>query len=185
MVAEAVLAYSHHAANLTMKGVTTMNGDTPAEPTNSDAGAQEAPKADKPEVAVEPKEESAVAPEPQPIAVKEETPAPAPAPEPAKPAVSAAVTKAGVDAVHLSACVYKNMRARKSLTVHHLQRRLYELGYKEAYADKDGWYGDLTKSAVASFQKDKGIAGNVDPGIADLATLQAIFAGDPNVYVTE
>jgi peptidoglycan hydrolase-like protein with peptidoglycan-binding domain len=74
--------------------------------------------------------------------------------------------------------VYKNTAARKSLTVHHLQRRLAELGYNEAMTDKDGWLGDETKTAIEKFQKDKGFEPN---GMIDEATFIAIFKGDMNV----
>jgi hypothetical protein len=93
---------------------------------------------------------------------------------------SAAVSGADKDEVLLSACVYKNMYARKSLSVHHLQRRLAVLGYHNADADKDGWYGDLTRDAVAAFQADKSISGD---GQMNAATLEAIFAGDPHCIV--
>ena len=72
------------------------------------------------------------------------------------------------------------MYARKSLTVHHLQRRLAELGYGDAAADRDGWYGDLTKAAVESFQGDNKLEAT---GIIDADTFKRIFAGDPNVLV--
>jgi hypothetical protein len=84
------------------------------------------------------------------------------------------------DEVHLDKCVYKNMYARKSLTVHHLQRRLTELGYGEASSDKDGWYGDLTMEAVKAFQGDNRLEAT---GVMDADTLRRIFKGDPNVKV--
>ena len=93
---------------------------------------------------------------------------------------SEVVSGADKDEVLLSACVYKNMYARKSLSVHHLQRRLAVLGYHNADADKDGWYGDLTRDAVAAFQADKSINGD---GQMNAATLEAIFAGDPHCIV--
>lgn len=93
---------------------------------------------------------------------------------------SAVVSGADKDEVLLSACVYKNMYARKSLSVHHLQRRLAVLGYHNADADKDGWYGDLTRDAVAAFQAAKNINGD---GQMNAATLEAIFAGDPHCIV--
>lgn len=98
-------------------------------------------------------------------------------PAPAGPAV---VGNNVVDDVVLSAIVFKNIYARKSLSVHHMQRRLAELGYDVASLDKDGFYGDRTKEALASFQADKQLPGdgNVDP-----ATLTALFEGDPNVRV--
>lgn len=84
------------------------------------------------------------------------------------------------DVVHLSKAVYKNVAAKKSLTVHHLQRRLNEIGYHDAYLDKDGWYGDHTKNAVAAFQEDKKLGGD---GMMDMQTMNAIFLGDNNVRV--
>jgi hypothetical protein len=96
-------------------------------------------------------------------------------PAPAGPAV---VSDNEQDDVLLSSCVYKNEYARKSLTVHHLQRRLNELGYTEAFVDRDGYYGDPTKIAVARFQKDTGIEGD---GMIDAPTFLAVFKGDPNV----
>lgn len=111
----------------------------------------------------------------------EELPAPKPKKkQQAHTAVANAVITPGAEAdvVYLSKCVYKNKYARKSLTVHHLQRRLNELGYREAYSDKDGWFGDLTMSAVQAFQKDNNIEGD---GTMNVATFEAIFANDPNV----
>lgn len=100
-------------------------------------------------------------------------------PEPAGPAV---VGLGEVDDVSLSSCVYKNVYARKSLTVHHLQRRLVELGYTDANRDRDGYYGDLTRFAIAKFQAANGIDGD---GMIDADTFSLIFKGDPNVRVTD
>jgi hypothetical protein len=135
---------------------------TPTEPSGDVLEAVEAPAAPKFRV-----EAKGAMPVPAALAVTR--------PAPAGPAV---VSDNEVDDVLLSACVYKNLLARKSLTVHHLQRRLNELGYTEAFADRDGYYGDLTKMAVARFQKDSGIEGD---GIVDGPTLLAVFKGDPNV----
>lgn len=128
--------------------------------------------------------ESNVAPEPEPI------PEPAPEPEPA-PKAKAKVREEDTEATHvvglgdkdevlLAQCVYKNMYARKSLTVHHLQRRLAELGYDDASADLDGWYGDLTKDSVSQYQKDNKLEATGD---MDADTFKRIFKGDPNVMV--
>jgi hypothetical protein len=100
-------------------------------------------------------------------------------PEPAGPAV---VGLGERDDVSLSSCVYKNDYARKSLTVHHLQRRLVELGYTEANRDKDGYYGDLTRFAIAKFQSSNGIEGD---GLIDAVTFALIFKGDPNVRILD
>jgi peptidoglycan hydrolase-like protein with peptidoglycan-binding domain len=117
-------------------------------------------------------------------------PAPAPAPAPAVEAASATstnVTSAHAvvgtgerDDVLLSRCEFKSKVTRKSLSVHHLQRRLAELGYPDAATDKDGWYGDLTRLAVSQFQADRKLDGD---GLVDAVTLAAIFDGDQNVNV--
>jgi len=138
-------------------------------------------------------EEEVLAPvvEPEQVIVEEPTPEPTPMPEPTpEPVVveqpkasrqaSQAVSGDDVDDVILANCVYKNVYARKSLTVHHLQRRLVELGYKDADADKDGWLGDETVASIKDFQADKGmdVTGSVD---AD--TFMKIFEGDVHVRV--
>jgi peptidoglycan hydrolase-like protein with peptidoglycan-binding domain len=92
----------------------------------------------------------------------------------------AAVSGGATDDVHLDRCVFKNLHARKSLTVHHLQRRLAELGYDSALTDRDGWYGDITRDAVASWQRDNNVDGD---GTMTADTFSRIFADDPNVVV--
>ena len=133
---------------------------------------------DEPVVVVE---EEVIAPvvEPEQVIVEEPTPEPEPVAV-QQPQVSHAVSGEDVDDVILANCVYKNVYARKSLTVHHLQRRLIELGYKDADADKDGWLGDETVASIKHFQADKGmdVTGSVD---AD--TFTKIFEGDTNVNV--
>lgn len=84
------------------------------------------------------------------------------------------------DEVVLSRCVFKNPAARKSLTVHHVQRRLVECGYTCAGVDKDGWYADNTRDAVARFQADRSLEST---GLMDEATFTLLFEGDPNVVV--
>lgn len=128
---------------------------------------------------------SAPAVEPEQVVVEEPTPEPVPEPTPEsvaaqQPKASQAVSGEDVDDVLLANCVYKNVYARKSLTVHHLQRRLIELGYKDADADKDGWLGDETVASIKDFQADKGmdVTGSVD---AD--TFTKIFEGDVHVRV--
>jgi len=119
--------------------------------------------------------------EPTPVAEPEPQPEPEPAPvEPPAPmpAANAAVT-GDVDEVLLSKCVYENKFERKSLTIHHLQRRLEELGYKDVIGDRDGWLGELTMMSVNQFQKDRGM--EVTDKSVDTDTFLAIFAGDPNV----
>lgn len=113
-------------------------------------------------------------PEPQP----EPTPAPVEQPQEPMPVANAAVT-GDVDEVLLSKCVYENKFERKSLTIHHIQRRLEELGYKDVVGDRDGWLGELTMMSVNQFQQDRGL--DVTDKSVDVNTFLAIFAGDPNV----
>jgi murein L,D-transpeptidase YcbB/YkuD len=107
------------------------------------------------------------------------------APEPVKASSSVPPTRYAVvgadkqDRVLLSKCVRNDLQ-RKSLTVHHLQRRLSEWGYAGAYADRDGYYGDKTTQAVAEFQKDHKLPGD---GVMNAQTMTAIFEGDTNVKV--
>ncbi len=130
---------------------------------------------------VEVVEEEVLAPvvEPEQVIAEEPTPEPEPVAV-QQPQVSQAVSGEDVDDVILANCIYKNVYARKSLTVHHLQRRLIELGYKDADADKDGWLGDETVASIKDFQADKGmdVTGSVD---AD--TFTKIFEGDVHVRV--
>ena len=96
------------------------------------------------------------------------------------PSAYAVVGDGDVDDVYLSKVIYKNLYQKKSLSVHHIQRRLNERGYTLAYLDKDGFYGDKTKDAMAKFQADNNIAGD---GMPDMATLIALFENDSNVRV--
>lgn len=162
----------------------------PIEPAPTAVTPVEAPAPIEP-IAVAQPEPVVVAPEPvvqvnpEPIAEPVVEPKPMPAGEPKLPKVKAStrnavVSNAEKDEVFLANCVYKNTFSRKSLTVHHLQRRLTELGYVEANADKDGWLGDLTKSAITKFQKDRGLNAT---GTVDADTFKKIFEGDNNVNV--
>jgi hypothetical protein len=136
----------------------------------------------EPYVAPVPEPEPTPAPAQEPAVAAEPEPVPAPAPKAkAKPApVSHVVTNADADPVYLASCVYQNKYARKSLTVHHLQRRLVELGYNDAEGDKDGWYGELTALSVSAYQKDCGLEST---GMMDADTFTKVFAGDSNVEV--
>jgi len=119
--------------------------------------------------------------EPTPVAEPEPQPEPTPAPveQPAPVTVANAAITGDVDEVLLAKCVYENKFERKSLTIHHLQRRLEELGYKDVVGDRDGWLGELTMMSVNKFQQDKGL--EVTDKSVDANTFLAIFAGDPNV----
>jgi hypothetical protein len=124
--------------------------------------------------------------EPKPVAVEEPEPEPVVVPEVkpipviAKPAEKHVIGNGDADDVYLAKCVYKNIYERKSLTIHHLQRRLEELGYKDVIGDRDGWLGELTMISVEKFQQDKGLAAT---GKVDADTFRKIFEGDTNVNV--
>ena len=124
--------------------------------------------------------ESEPAPAEPAAPAKAEQPKPKAAPKLQEPAASHVVSGNETDNVLLSSCVYENMYACKSLTVHHLQRRLVELGHSAAGLDKDGYYGDLTRVAVAEFQAKEGFEST---GVVDGPTMEAVFKGDPNVKV--
>jgi len=132
----------------------------------------------EPEAIVEP----TPAPAPEPEVIPEVVPEPVHVEEPMahKPKANQSVSGNGVDEVLLANCIYKNVYARKSLSVHHLQRRLIELGFKDADADKDGWLGDETVAAIKKFQASKGLE---ETGSVDATTLTKIFEGDHNVQV--
>lgn len=69
---------------------------------------------------------------------------------------------------------------RKSLSVHHLQRRLAELGSNEAMATGGkGEYDELTAYAVADWQTRNGYP----KGALDATQVKAIFDNDSNVNV--
>lgn len=132
------------------------------------------------------------------MTISEETSAPSPEPEaensvspaPKKKAAAKAepkrnpaskkvhvVSGAFTDTVATSALV-RNPNSRKSLSVHHLQRRLAELGYPEAAADRDGYLGELTERSIHAWQDDHGYSGNLTA-----EQVHAIFDNDANVTV--
>ena len=90
----------------------------------------------------------------------------------------AVVSNDSVDTVHASKIVKHNMAQKKSLSVHHLQRRLNEWGFTTAYLDKDGYCGDNTILALIEFQKHVGLIATGEP---DYETLKRVFEGDTNV----
>lgn len=97
------------------------------------------------------------------------------------PTVYSVVSGADKDVVALKNIVFKNAIQKKSLSVHHLQRRLVEWGFGDSYADRDGYFGVNTLKAIHDFQE----AQNLPTGDLDIVTLKAIFEGDTNVKVTE
>lgn len=129
----------------------------------------------------------ATAPDTEPKPEVEEELSPPASLSPAEPPKSEApatvyhvVGNADQDEVHLKAVEYKNKYAKKSLTVHHVQRRLAEWGFHDAFADRDGYYGGLTKAAVAAFQTKLGLEAT---GILDAESFKRLFENDTNVKV--
>lgn len=100
--------------------------------------------------------------------------------KPAGPFVISA--NAEVDTVKVSAIKFKNLHARRSISVYHTQRRLKELGYAEAGADREGFYAEGTLAAMRKFQAENKLDGE---GMPDLKTLEKLFKGDPNVKVED
>lgn len=146
-------------------------------------------------VAVEPEVEVEAAVEPEATAVVEEpTRGIVPNPvnieqviakleeEAVKPAGPFVISDAEVDTVKVSAIKFKNVHARRSISVYHTQRRLKELGYAEAGLDREGFYADGTLAALKKFQEENKLEGD---GMPTLETLKKLFKGDPNVKVED
>lgn len=150
-------------------------------------------------VAVEPEPE--VVPEPEVEAVAEEVVEVAPpkrtiVPSPVnieqviakleeeavKPAGPFVIGNAEVDTVKVSAIKFKNLSARRSISVYHTQRRLKELGYASAGSDREGFYAEGTLAALKKFQEENKIEGD---GMPTLETLKQLFKDDPNVKVED
>ena len=113
------------------------------------------------------------------VSEKEEAAVPAAVASKAPKSEYAVVSGGTKDEVRLSAIVFENKRAKKSLSVHHLQRRLREWGFDGGYTDRDGWYGVSTRDAIHEFQKAQGLP----VGDLTMDTLTALFENDNNVIV--
>lgn len=133
----------------------------------------------KPKVEIE-IDETPVAVEVEEVVVKEEPKVEAPAKSNAPATTYSVVSGGQTDPVHLSKAKYKSLTHKRSLTVHHLQRRLKEWGYMDAYLDKDGYFGDLTLKSINEFRKAHNIVSDLP---LDAETFSAIFEGDTNVTV--
>jgi hypothetical protein len=132
--------------------------------------------------------EAAAVSEPAPdedMEEKEKVTAPAAAPSSsnvskAPSSAYAIVSSEKTDKVYLSKIIFKNIFQKKSLSVHHLQRRLAEWGIASADLDKDGYYGDGTLIAIGQFQVKVGLT---HTGSLNAETLKAVFENDNNVTV--
>jgi peptidoglycan hydrolase-like protein with peptidoglycan-binding domain len=137
-------------------------------------------------VAVEPEPEAEPAPAPKvsivPVPVDIEQVIAKLEAEAVKPAGPFVIGNAEVDTVKVSAIKFKNLSARRSISVYHTQRRLKELGYASAGSDREGFYAEGTLAAMKKFQEDSKIDGE---GMPDLKTLKKLFKDDPNVKVED
>lgn len=113
--------------------------------------------------------EDEIAPAVEAEEVVEEVSVPAPVP--------VAVEAGEVVEVFEDKIVYLNKRHKKSMSVWQVQRRLYDLGYKQVKKAKAGYYEDITQSAVDEFRADK----KLGSGQIDAKFLKALFAGDKSV----
>lgn len=100
--------------------------------------------------------------------------------KPKEKAAPVAEEVVSTDPVYLSRCIYMNRYERNSLSVRHVQRRLTDLGYRDADADPKGWYKENTRAAVEKFQADSDLNAT---GLIDAVTLEALFEGDKAVTV--
>lgn len=73
--------------------------------------------------------------------------------------------------------IYLNKRHKKSMSVWQVQRRLYDLGYKNVKKAKPGYYEEITQEAVEAFRAEK----KLGAGQIDAKFLKALFAGDKTV----
>jgi peptidoglycan hydrolase-like protein with peptidoglycan-binding domain len=106
------------------------------------------------------------------------TPEVPPVPEIVKSPKRLTASGADTDEVRASA-LDLNTKARKSLSVHHLQARLADLGYVEAESGLDGQFDALTRSALAAWQTDN----KFPVGPLNHIQIMSLFTGDDNVIV--
>jgi peptidoglycan hydrolase-like protein with peptidoglycan-binding domain len=113
------------------------------------------------------------------FAVVEEEIAPTPVEEvvvvPVVSAVESAPTE--VAEVYEDKIIFKNLFAKKSMSVWQVQRRLYDLGYETVREAKPGYFEEITLKAVQDYRADK----NLGDGEIDAKFLKSLFAGDKAV----
>lgn len=105
--------------------------------------------------------EDEIAPEVEPIVVEE-----------VAPSVVGAVVEVFADKI-----IFHNKKAKKSMSVWQVQRRLNDLGYTAVRKEKAGYYGDITQAVVDAYRAENKLgAGQIDEKF-----LKALFAGDKSV----
>jgi len=73
--------------------------------------------------------------------------------------------------------IFKNIYAKKSMSVWQVQRRLNDLGYTDVREAKPGYYEEVTLKAVQDYRADK----NLGDGEIDAKFLKDLFTGDKTV----
>lgn len=86
------------------------------------------------------------------------------------------------DTLHFDQVIIKNVFRKKSLTIHHIQRVLNDLGYTSVNADPDGFYGDGTLDAVRTYQAQ---TKNDVTGVLTKEQLTLLFEHDDSAVVPE
>ena len=92
------------------------------------------------------------------------------------------ITENNRDVLDVNQIVVKNIFRKKSLTIHHIQRVLNELGYTSVNADPDGFYGDGTLDAVRAYQAQ---TKNDVTGVLTKEQLTLLFEHDDSAVVPE
>lgn len=92
------------------------------------------------------------------------------------------ITENNRDVLDVNQIVVKNIFRKKSLTIHHIQRVLNELGYTSVNVDPDGFYGDGTLDAVRSYQAQ---TKNDVTGVLTKEQLTVLFEHDDSAVVPE
>jgi len=122
------------------------------------------------------------APAPETKEPRQESVAPAAKAEPAAatPTPYAAVSGKGADPIVYSQAKPSGKNGpRRSLTVYHVQRRLYEAGFRDGYSEVP--YGKLTLHSVKEWQESKG---HNPTGVLTRHEFRELFEGDYNVELT-
>lgn len=113
------------------------------------------------------------------FAVVEEEIAPIPAVEEVVLPVASAVEVAPSEVVEVfeDKIIYLNTKAKKSMSVWQVQRRLSDLGYTQVRKAKPGYYEEITLKAVEDYRADK----NLGDGQIDAKFLKSLFKDDKAV----
>lgn len=73
--------------------------------------------------------------------------------------------------------IYLNKRAKRSMSVWQVQRRLFDLGYTAVKKAKPGYYEEITQAVIDAYRAEN----KLGTGGVDAKFLKALFAGDKSV----